>query len=297
MPVGRLPFLSAGLLLTLAVSARAADYEIKIQRPFKSGQSFALIASDTFHAGEKVDLPNGTSTRSSSFRRITLDADVRIDKVDAQGEAAVQSLTLRRLTLQTANSDTAPNPATAKNLVPPGTELTLTFTNSEPSFALKDGGLLSDEALTALQHGTIRMSLTDALHGSKVRQKVGDSWPLGKSALPATRTDPRHLDPDLIDGTIRLKDLRTVAGLECLLLEGTTVTKNLQLEGNVVPREASRTDTFSCTLPTNLGLPVVAWSMKSITRIVTEEKSLAKNIITHTVDSEISHEATWTPKP
>jgi hypothetical protein len=304
--------LATGLLLTLAASASAADYPIKIQRPFKAAQAFAFSATDTYRASEKVQLPNSTSTQSSNFRRITLDADVRIDKVDAQGAVAVQSLTLQRLTLQTTNADpggapmvysgqrsttdTAPSAATAKNLLPAGTEVTITYTDSQPAFALKKGGLIADDALLALQQGTKRMSLSDTLYGTKERKNVGDSWAINKAALPSDRTSAGYIDPALITGTVTLKAIRAVAGIECLQIDSNLVTHGLPSSGGVPPREASTTVNFSCNLPTDETLPPVAWTMKSTTHVVTEEKSLAGNTITRTVDSEISHDAAWTPK-
>ena len=247
MTIRRLVPLSVGLLLTLAASASAADYPIKFQRPFKAGQAFAFSATDTYRAGEKLDLPNGSSTNSSNVRRIALDADVRIDKVDAQGAALIQSFTLQRLTLQSTNggasdpvilqetNPAAPAPA-VKNLLPPGTDVTVTYTDSQPAFALKKGGLLSDDALIALQQGTKRMSLSDTVYGTKDRKKVGESWPVDKSALPADRTKPGYIDPALITGTVTLKTLRTIAGLECLQLDGSMITRGMPLGGNVTPR-------------------------------------------------------------
>jgi hypothetical protein len=288
---------SAGMILSLGASAGAADYEIKIQRSYKAGQTYAFSSTDIYRASEKLDLPGGASTRSSNFRRIILDGTVRIDKLDDQGQAAAQSFTVQRLTVQSSSGDLASAQAAPKTLLDPGTELTMTYAAAQPTFALKKGGLLSDDALAALQQGTKRMSLSDALYGTKERKKIGDTWPLNKSALPTDRTNARYMDPALISGTVSLKAVRTLAGLECLQLDGSMVTKDVPMGGDIVPREATTTVTFTCNLPTDAALPPVAWSMKSVTHVVTEEKTLAQNTKVHTVDSEVSHDASWTPKP
>jgi hypothetical protein len=290
------PLVLSASLLIFATASRAADYAIKFQRPFKAGQAFAFSATDTYRATDKTDLPDGTSMRSSNFRRVALDADVRIDKVDDQGAVTVESITIQRLTLQATSSDSSPDRTPTRNLLRQGTELTLTFTDNQPAFALKKGGLIPDDTLSALRQTTDRINISDALFGTKERRQIGASWPIVKSALPSDPALPGYVDPAHISGTVTLKALRNVVGLECLQLEGTTTTRQLPVEGNVVPKEATLTETFTCNLPTDPNFPPVSWNMKKLTHIVTEEKTLSGNTRARTIDSEISHDASWTPK-
>ena len=285
----------AALLAALATAGRAADdYEIRLQRPFKAGVSFTVSATDTLRSSETVDLPNGMSNQSSLFRRVTLDADVRIDKVDDQGAPTGAAVVIRRLTVQTGNGSQAALVA-PKVVLEPGTAVTLTYNGGQPVFALKAAAALSDEGVLALQQAFERMGFSDAVYGTKERKKAGESWPLNTSALAGDKTNPQNVDPALISGTVTFKGVRTLAGIACVQIDSTMTAKDYPVQG-AAAKEATMTEVFSAVLPTDGARPVVAWSKRSTTHLVTEEKPLGQGTMRRTVDSEVLHEAAWLPK-
>ena len=296
MPLRAGVIVTAFVLALAAVGRGADDFEIRLQRPFKAGQAFTVSATDTMRSSEVVDLPNGMSNKTASFRRVTLDADVRIDKVDDQGAEAAVAIVIRRLTLQA----TIPTQATAlvapKVVLEPGTAVTLTYSAGQPAFALKTPAVLSDEAVLTLQQAFKRMTLTDAVYGTKERKKTGDDWPLNKSALAGDKTSPQYVDPALITGSVALKGVRTISGIECLQIDGSMSAKDFPVEG-AAAKEATMTAAFSANLPTDVARPAVAWSMRSTMHFVTEEKPLGQGTVRKTVDSEVLHDSAWLPKP
>jgi hypothetical protein len=268
------------------------DYGIVIERPYAAGKSYNVIATDTYRSSEKVDLPGGMTTRTQNLRRLALEAEVRIDKVDAKGGIAAQSVVVKRLTQQISKSGQEQGKPMV--LLEPGTELTMTYKEGQATMSLKKGGLMEDEALSGLQQGFAPMSLTDAVHGSKERKKAGDTWPVNTGAIAYDKSDTKHVDPSLISGTMALKGVRPQGGVECLQLEGSMVTK--QALGADVAKEATVTVGFTLNLPVDGKLPAAAWSVKSETHVVMEEELLGRGKVVRTVDLEISHEASWTAR-
>jgi hypothetical protein len=277
----------------LSPQSSPAAFPILIHRSFKPATAFYVTCSDTFRASEKVDLPGGISTRTQHFRRTTLDADVRIDKIDDQGFPAAQSISIKRFSQQLNNTGQEQSPARA--LLDPGTELTMTSHAGQLAFTRQDNHDLPDETLAALQSAFQNLPLSDALYGAKDRKTIGNSWPIDKSALLADRTDPNFVDPALITGTVTLKTRRPLAGIDCLQLDGAMLTKDAPT-GATAPKESTIALTFTLNLPLDTNLPPMAWFIKRATHAVTENQPLGRGTVTHTVDSETTHETTWTPK-
>jgi hypothetical protein len=289
--------MAAGILLAASAARGADEYDIRLQRPMAAGQSYGLSATNTLRASEKIDLPDGSSTRSASFRRVILDADVHVDNVDDKGVEAQVSLTIRRLTIQETKQGQMTDQSTPDVVLDPGTQVLVLYAPGgvQPNFVLKKAGVLPDEAMLALQQGFKRMSINDALFGTREKKKVGDNWPLDKSALPKDRTSPQYIDPALVTGTVTFKALRAVAGVNCLQIDGTMTTKDFQVQG-VVPKDATMSTIFTVSLPVDAAKQAMAWNVRSTTHFVTEDKPLGQGTVRHTVDSEIVHEASVTPK-
>ncbi len=292
--------LAAGIVLAGAAAARGAGvagandvaYDIRIQRPLLAGQAFGINATNTLRSSEKVDLPSGVSSKNLTFRRVTLAADIRIDKVDMAGVETAVSVVIGKLTLESGEG----TQTQAKAVLEPGTELTLTYPGGQATFTLKKGGALADDAQLALLQGFKRMSITDAVYGTKEKKKVGDTWELNKSAMGGDRTSPQYVDPALVSGSVALKGVRKLLEIECLQLEGSMTTKDFQVQG-VAAKEATMTAVFTANVPVDGAKPTVAWSVRSTVHFVTEESPLGRGVVRRTVDTEITHEAAWTPKP
>jgi len=284
-------------LLFASASARADDtaYTIKIQRPLKAAQKFTLSATNTLRSAERVELPNGDSNRTALFRRVIIEADVTIDKVDDAGMESSASIVVRKLTLQ--SSENAPNgTSTPKSVLEPGSQLTVLFQpNGQPVFTPKQPGDLSDEATVALQQGFKRMTITDAVYGTTDKKKLNDSWPMNTQAMGGDKTNPQYVDPSKITGSVKLSGVRPLAGIPCIQLDGTMTTKDFQVQG-VAAKDATMTTLFSATLPTDADKPILAWSVRSTTHFVTEDKPLGQGTLRRTVDTEVQHEATRTLK-
>lgn len=277
----------------LALAAQDAGYDIRLQRPFKAGQSFAVSATNTQRTSQGARVPTAAGGPSQFMRRVLLDADVRIDKVDASGTQA--SVTIRKLELQTDNGDILAGRPAPEVLLSPGTELVMTCAGEQTSFARKNKEALSAAALTALQQALQKMAFTDTMYGTTEKRKVGDSWPINTAAVPVDRTNPLSVDPSQISGKVTLKAVRPIFGVESLLVEAVQTTKDLPV-GGMAPKEATSTTTFTLALPVAPDRPLISYTVKVATHIVVTGQPQGTATLETTVDSELSHEATWTPK-
>ena len=286
-----LPALLIVLLCPLAAAAADdATYSIRFRRQFTAEQVFSVSITHSQRSSQRTSRSASNATQTSSVRRVLLDADVHIDKVEEKQTKA--SVTIRRFELTTSAGDNGPRPTPA-TLLSPGTEVLLTYAGDDTSFSLKNQQGLSPDVLTALRQCFQTMALSDALYGTTEKKKVGDSWPLNTKTLVADRTDPVSLDPSQVSGTTTLKAARQVYGIPCLLLEGTQTTKDAPVVG-ITPKESTANTTFSLTVPEALDKPLVGYSIKILRHIVVAGQP--SEDATLTADLEESHESTWVPK-
>lgn len=293
--------LLVGLMLASPLLGAADDgsYDIRLQRPFQAGQTFTVSATDSQRTAQRVDLPDGKGSQNLFIRRVLLDADVHIDKADDKETQA--SVTIRKLTLQTANGEALAERVTPTVLLEPGSELSLVYSGNEgggTTFKLKNNGALSPEAHTALQQAFQKMAVTDALYGTADKKKVGDSWPINKQALANDRTNPPTVDPSQVSGSTTLKAVRQIYGAPCLQVEGMLTAKDVPVAGmgELRPKEATSTTTFTLSMPVAADKPVLSYTIKAATHIVVAGDPQGTSKLVTTVDSEVAHDTTWVPR-
>jgi hypothetical protein len=289
--------IAAVAMAAAAGMVRAADetYDVRIERPLKVGQTYGISTMDSVRSSQSAGTSNSPGTRTSNFRRVLMDADVQIDKVDAKGIETAATVTVKKLTLQADTGNVPADQVPPRAVMDPGTVVTLTYDGNKRTFTSKKEGAITDDAVTALDRAFQRMTLTDGAYGPKGKKKVGDTWSLNKDALVVDRTNPNTIDPSLTIGVIKLKAARAIAGVNCLQVDVTMVTSGFPIQG-LTPTEASINTNFTLNLPVDTALPVYSWTYKQTKHIVLDQKPAGQATIRTVADAEEAHEATWTPK-
>jgi hypothetical protein len=288
--------LGAGWVLAAALRASAADdrtFDIKLERPFAAGQVFTVSSTGTSRVSQKTETPDGQVNQSNSFRRIILNAEVRIEKVDGDAQPAALAIKINKLTLQSAAAGR--ETAEPAEIVRGGITIAATYDEKGPSFSSKDLATIPNDAVSILGREFRRTPLRDEVFGTREKKKPGDKWPVNTTAMKVDVTEPSALDPRGFVGNVELKPPRQTLGTECVSLEA--ILKTNHIPSLVAPpTEAAVTVTYSIFLPVDATKPIIAHSMKTVTHVVMEQKPLGRGVIRTTSDSEVVHEATWVRK-
>jgi len=284
-PMRNMKITSVGVavLAAFATPAHAADektFAIHFDRPATAGQKFSLAASEIVRTRQKIELPDGGANSTDKLKRVTLDADVRVDKCDDKGHDSQNTLIIKTLTMQLDGQ--------TRELLKPGTQLTLVYEGTVMIFTQKSGEKLPDDADAGLRQifkAQREQTLAyDSIYGTPLKKAVGDSWPVSPAALATDIQLPGAIDPKQVTGTVVLKAVKPVAGIECVQIEAALVANNVPVEG-AQPKESTLSVSLACSQP------------RITSHTVIEQQPQGRGIIRYTLDSETTHAATWTPKP
>ena len=235
----RLPFCLA-LILAFAGTAPAQDaptdkaYEIKLVRPLKVGQKYALTADGALVRNVKVTRGGETREQPEEGYGVRLEATVEILALDEVGEEAKLSCTVEKCARITPEGET--------ELLAKGKVFIAEGKGKDTKFSLPDGAELPKESADALDL-VISMDTNDKLTdddmlGTKDKKKVGESWPVTAEAI--AKDSERVgvvVNPGDVEGTFRLDGLERVGDVECLKMSG-----NLRVKKLVTKADANEDD-------------------------------------------------------
>jgi hypothetical protein len=233
-----LPFCLAllfGCAVAIAQDApKDQSYEIKLARPLKVGQKYALTADGALLRQVKVTRGGTTHEQPEEGYGVRLEATVEILALDETGEESKISCAVDKCARITGEGET--------ELLAKGKVFIAEGKGKDTKFSLPDGGELPKDATDALDL-VISMDTNDKLTdddmlGTKEKKKVGESWAVTPQAIAK---DSERVGVEVkaedVDGSFRLDGLEKVGDVECLKMSG-----NLRVKKLVTKADATEDD-------------------------------------------------------
>jgi hypothetical protein len=221
----RVPFAFLVAAACLARVSAATDYPIQLSRPKTVGLK-CQVTSQLTERQERT-LTVGTRTqKKSQTNSVELVATAEVLEVETRGRATRASYRIEKCRRSSNGEETEMIPKDSVVIAAAGDRTTV--------FTYDDGRALPEETATAL--GALISMYTggaddDEIFGTPSRRKAGDSWPINAGAF---KRNLEYMQPELkldsISGTARLKQAKTIDGVECLEIAG-------ELRMRPVPKE------------------------------------------------------------
>jgi hypothetical protein len=260
--------LVAGVVLAAcACGARAADttYEVKLNRPVKVGEKFAVSQRAALERAMRVTPAGGVAQLHSEKLEAALDAAMEVQAVEDDGSAKSMHLTVKKLTLARDGEE-------AVEALKPGSEIDVAIGEKEVAFAMKDGQL-SQVARTALEtvyHPHTTKKTDDDLFGTTQRQPVGASWAMN-TKLIAEQMPGMKMDPAKTSGSAKLVGVKETSGVQMLEVNAAFDSKDAALKG--LPgavKESTIRGEFETEVPVDTSDPSRTSQIKMVVHAVSE---------------------------
>jgi hypothetical protein len=212
------------VLLFLAVSVRAQDYEIRLQRPKTAGQTYRVSVSGSEQNRMTMDINSKTEQKESENKAIDFESIVTILEIGKQGAPVKESHKIVKCERLENDSRLA--------LVPPGTVVTAFLADKKQQFTI-EGTEVSPEAKEVLD-----MVITlddvdyseDEAFGTKERKKIGDSWPINiKLAMEELRSSGLDFTKGDFSGKVTLAGIGGQDATPYLILNGEIVVNQIDI--------------------------------------------------------------------
>ena len=214
----------SAVLLFLAVSVRAEEYEIHLHRPKTAGQTYRLSATGSEVNQMSVDINSKPEKRESENKTFEFESVVTILEVSKQGAPVKESHRI-------VKCDRLEN-GSRLVLVPPGTVVVASTTDKKDQFTIEDKEV-SPEAKEAFE---MVIDLDDSGYneddafGTKERKKIGESWPINmKLALEELRSSGLDLQKGDLSGKVTLAGIGGKDATPYLILNGKMVVNQLDI--------------------------------------------------------------------
>lgn len=204
-------------------TASAEDYQIKLVRPVKIGERYALVARGTQEQHMTITVAGQRTPPKDEMMSIALTAKAVVLVVSAGGSEMKTRFTVTRLT-NTAG-------ARAAEVLPAGTIVIAERVGSKTAFQVAGAPATHDVA----QALGVVISLDsdggandDTVLGTKERKKVGDSWQIDAAAAAADARTRSQLQVDAANITGK-------ATLADVLKDGLKVTAVIEMKHVGIP--------------------------------------------------------------
>lgn len=268
----RLPLLCAFFVVGISavlISAPvlAQEYEIRLHRPETVGTKFLVEAEGAMMRQTIVTVAGQPTEQPEEGNGLRLTGEVKILAVTPKGRVSKLSCTVESCVSQGKEE---------KELIPPGKVIIAEAKEGRTAFSLREGELSPEaaaalELLFSLSEDDAR-STDDEIFGTTEKQPVGGSWPISSErSAKDFALEKVTVAPENISGTVTLKSVEQVEGVECLKLVGQMSAKELKLpddaaEGlppGVKAESGSIEFRFQMTLPVDPALHAVEESMSA----------------------------------
>jgi hypothetical protein len=274
--------LAVALVVAVAVSsapAQTPDYEIKLARPPKVGQKYAIKAEGAMSRNTSYTIDGKDAGTVTDGFGVQLEGTVEVLGVNKDGEEGKAACTVTKCVRITDEGE--------KEIVPAGRVVTATGGKEDTTFAV-DKGTLSEEAKAALDL-VLRMGEEDGynddkIYGTSKRQPVGGTWDIdAKAASDEAAADDVKFDPKDITGSLKVEKVEKVDDVECLRIAGDTEVKKLSAK----PPEGMKYDSGSLKarywglypVDTNLGTLAESMSVTHTVRVRGKDPAGGKEMV------------------
>lgn len=240
-----------GLGLWVGLSALAQDYEIRVHRPVKVGQTYHESSVGSQKQKMAVTVNGQVVQQSTDEFTIEFESDVTVVEVGKNGEASKESHSVSKCeTVREGNREV---------LLAPGSILTVSAQESGMKFEAQGGPVAPNvaQALEVVISIQKDAETDDQLYGTQERKKVGDSWPVNAEAVASNlRRTKAEAKKDNVGGSATLAGLVKVGAIQCLEVRGAITLKNVGVP--MGPPFKTKTQsaemTFDIKVPVDLAL-------------------------------------------
>ena len=235
----------------------AKGHEIHLDRAFRVGDEYRLLASAEFTSVERSSRGGQALDERTEKLKVRLEADVKVLSVDRAGRPLDIELAVRAFD---GSIDGKPAVLAGERLV-----IVAESGGEGTQFKLAGAGKLDPNVSRLLD---LAVALSDAnapeddsLFGTSTERAVGETWPVNRDAMArAASAQGLSARPEDVRGTLRLAELRTVGKTPCLHIEGQVsigkLSPPLPPGGKVL--DANMTMAMSGDFPTDPNLPALS---------------------------------------
>jgi hypothetical protein len=246
--------LMAALGLGLSLSALAQDYEIRLHRPAKVGQTYRESSVGTLKQKLTVTMNAQVVQQKTDDLKIEFESEVTIVEVDKNGQASKESHSVIKCeTVRDGARDV---------LLAPGSILVASAGETGTKFEAQGGPVAPNvaQALELVISVEKDSETDDQVYGTRERKKVGESWPMNSEAMASNlRRHKAEAQKENIEGTVKLASVAKVGAVQCLDIQGAISMKNIGLPmgPGFKTQKQSANITFEAQVPvdTSLGRP------------------------------------------
>jgi hypothetical protein len=269
-----------------AAPAPAPDgqaFVIRLARPAKVGDTAWFVADTTVVKSVQGNLSGHDRSLKPTSVAIHFEATERIEAVGARGEPTRATYRVAKCVARFEKGQDV--------LLQPGTVLTVEAGKWKSSIRA-DRGYFSVYREIALRPIVSLPNLGDVsdddVFGSREPRKVGESWAADPAALAKwVSREGAAVDKNSVSGTIKLKGLQTVNGVQCLVVTGRAVTEPWVPDPKDMPEDmrlVSGRDEYKFTrlvpVDPSTGLcPLDSSSNRGSLKVRTDEKAIEGDLL------------------
>jgi len=200
------------LVLACGTAAGEGTHDIKLSRPVEAGARYRLSAEGMRATSTEMTRGGEVVRREENTLRVELQALVEVLEVDRAGRPLKQSLGLDYLVWGRGGE--------LDQALPNGRVIIAETVGRKTEFHMDQGSLppLAEQALH-LVVSTYRGDVPDEdlIFGSRLPRDVGETWGFHRQAFAdAMRTTGAIVDPERLEGQVRLERLERIEDVDCL---------------------------------------------------------------------------------
>lgn len=196
--------------------ASAGGYHIKLTRPMKPGQRFLWIADATVVNSTSGAAPGQSGAVVPESVSVHLEGVVTIVEVNADGECTTMVCTVNECVARSGKE--------RKNVVAPGKVITAEAGRWKTKLTPETGTLTIEEDVllrAVLSLPKLDDTSDDEAFGTTKKVKVGETWPVRQDEIVKLWAAAGYkVKKQNISGTMRVKSVETVDGVECVRVIG-----------------------------------------------------------------------------
>jgi hypothetical protein len=204
------------LLVPALLSAAQQDYAIKLHRPAIVGQKYLLVASASGDESMTASVDGQTAPSETTSIAVELTARVTTLAVTDAGKESKVSLVIEKSRCSASGI--------ASELLAAGTTVVAAREGEFPIYSVNDTPVNSRatqclKMVVPLGSGS---SNDDRVFGTKIRQKVGGSWPVNTklAAEELFSASGLRVQPQDVSGSVRLTEVGSFNGQPALRIHG-----------------------------------------------------------------------------
>jgi len=248
----RTSVLVAAAGLWLCSAALAEDYEIRLNRPMKVGDTYQVSATGNETRKTRVMAGDQEISGQSESLAMELEAAVKVLAVDANATPSQVTLTVAKCLKVEGDTKTP--------LVPKDTVVAASLKDRKPFFEI-NGAPVDPEVQKAL---AIAITLgkgganPDQAFGTTQRKKVGDRWTINADlTTEAMRKDGLEAKKEDVTGFLTIEKIVKVEETECLQLGAELNIANINgaVPAGFALDKATFQSRITSVLPVNTALP------------------------------------------